>query len=44
MALKTFNEKEYLEKLEKIRTGQYLKFNSVADLRKHIENTSNKHF
>jgi hypothetical protein len=25
---------EYLEKLEKIRKGKYIKFNSIEDLRK----------
>lgn len=28
---------EYLEKLEKIRKGKYIKFNSVEELDKHIK-------
>ena len=27
---------EYLEKLQKIRKGKYVKFNSVVELRRHI--------
>jgi hypothetical protein len=29
---------EYIEKLKKIRKGKYTKFNSIEELRKHIEN------
>ena len=28
---------EYLEKLEKIKKGKYIRFNSIEELRKHIE-------